>query len=77
MECLSTDEIADVLNPKMTQGDLPPLECTNDAGEEIVGKDGIVEVLRGLECWSSWRRFGEWSVDLSVSADQECLVVFL
>ena len=30
----------------MTTGDLPPLECKNDDGEEIVGKDGILDVLR-------------------------------
>ena len=40
------DEIAKALYAKMTSGDLPPLECKNDAGEEIVGKDGIIDVLR-------------------------------
>ncbi len=42
----TVDEIAEALYAKMTNGDLPPLECKNDAGEEIVGKDGILEVLR-------------------------------
>ena len=42
----TVEEIAEALYAKMTTGDLPPLECKNDAGEEIVRKDGILEVLR-------------------------------
>ena len=42
----TVDQIAEALYAKMTTGDLPPLECKNDDGEEIVGKDGILEVLR-------------------------------
>ena len=52
------DEIAEELYTKMTAEDASPLECTNDEGEEIVGKDGIIDVLqtRLLEILASfWR----------------------
>ena len=54
------DEIAEELYTKMTAEDLPPLECTNDEGEEIVGKDGIIDVLqtRLLEILASFLENG-------------------
>ena len=54
------DEIAEELYTKMTAEDLPPLECTNDEGEEIVGKDGVIDVLqtRLLEILASFLENG-------------------
>jgi hypothetical protein len=42
----TVDDIAEDLYAKMIQGDLPPLECKSDNGEDIVGKDDVVDVLR-------------------------------